>query len=157
VFLGRSELTNRPIDTDNFYRMAPTAQGTVRMQPDILIAEDNPINQLLVTRMLERRGYTYEVVPNGVALLNAYREHRPALILMDVQMPEMDGLTATREIRKIEAEGGPRTTIIAITARALEGDAQMCLDSGMDDYISKPVRLDTLSIKLAQWLPKEAA
>ena len=127
------------------------------MNLEILIAEDNPVNQFLVTRMLERRGYTYRVTANGRELLEAFRENQPSLILMDVQMPEIDGLTATKEIRKLEEQGGTRVTIIAITARALAGDAQMCLDAGMDDYISKPIRLEILSDKLAQWLPKRAA
>src|SRR5947209_8728808 len=127
------------------------------MQPEILIAEDNPINQFLVTRILELRGYSYLVTENGAQLLDAYRENRPSLILMDVQMPEVDGLTATREIRKMEEAGGPRSVIIATTARALAGDVHMCLEAGMDDYISKPIRLEILSEKLARWLPKKAA
>jgi len=118
----------------------------------ILVAEDNAINQFLVERMIARCGYSSRVAINGEELLVAYNESRPALILMDVQMPLMDGLSATREIRKLEAVSGERVPIIATTARALDGDAKACLDSGMDDYISKPIRYEILAAKLALWL-----
>ena len=127
------------------------------MQPQILVAEDNTINQHLVKWMLERAGYSYRMTFNGTQLLEAYREARPQLILMDIQMPEMDGLTATSEIRKIEKSGGPRTIIIAITAKAMGGDEEMCLEAGMDDYLSKPFGVNVLTAKLAKWLPAKAA
>ncbi len=126
-------------------------------QSDILVTEDNAVNQFMLTRFLERTGHSYRVANNGQEAVTAFKNKRPALILMDVQMPVMDGLEAAQEIRKLEAGSGLHTPIIAITARAQSDDEQHCKDAGMDDYISKPMRMQTLVVKLAQWLPPSAA
>ncbi|MBW7895517.1 MAG: response regulator [Opitutaceae bacterium] len=113
----------------------------------ILLAEDNLVNRKLALAMLGRLGYGVDTVENGVEAVAACRAQNYDLIFMDVQMPEMDGLTATRQIRTLP---GPPPWIIAMTANALEGDREVCLAAGMNDYLPKPVRLDDLRRVLAQ-------
>jgi CheY-like chemotaxis protein len=109
----------------------------------ILVAEDNPINQMMMLKMLNKLGYDADIASNGLEVLKSLELQPYDLILMDIQMPEMDGFQATMEIRKRWiSENRPK--IIAITAYALEGDQERCLAAGMDDYISKPMRLDKL-------------
>jgi CheY-like chemotaxis protein len=119
---------------------------------DVLIAEDNPVNQFLLIHMLKRLGLSYRIANNGAEAIEAYRSATPDLILMDVQMPVMDGLNATREVRKLEEKGGFRVPIIAVTANAFDSDVIECVNSGMDDYMSKPVRADLLRSKLTEWI-----
>ncbi len=107
----------------------------------ILVAEDNPVNQKLSTRVLSKLGYEADVASNGKEAVEAFINMKYDLILMDVQMPEMDGLEATRKIRTLSEK---QPLIIAMTANAMQGDREMCLKAGMDDYISKPVNLDEL-------------
>ncbi|MBI3678810.1 MAG: PAS domain S-box protein [Acidobacteria bacterium] len=116
----------------------------------VLVAEDNLVNQRVATRMLTRLGCRADVAINGVEVLKALQEKRYDLILMDCQMPEMDGLEATREIRRLEGSGG-RVPIIALTANALPGQREECLEAGMDDYLPKPVRLQELVEKVERW------
>jgi len=111
----------------------------------ILLAEDNPINQRVALHMLAKLGLNGDVAGNGQEVLQALENHRYDVILMDVQMPEMDGLETTRAIRKRWPDG-PR--IIAMTAAAFKSDREMCIDAGMDDYIRKPVRIDELAAAL---------
>ena len=103
----------------------------------ILVAEDNPSNQGVLVDMLKRMGYRSNAVANGKEVLQALEQRDFDLIFMDVKMPDMDGITATKEIRRRWPENGPK--IIAITAYAMESDRAICLESGMDDYIAKPV------------------
>jgi PAS domain S-box-containing protein len=111
----------------------------------ILLAEDNLTNQKLAVLLLQKKGWTVVPVTNGIDALAAYKAGSFDLILMDVQMPEMDGLEATKAIREWEIEQGiGRIPIVAMTAYAMTGDREKCLDAGMDDYISKPVRADNL-------------
>jgi len=110
----------------------------------ILMAEDNPVNQKLVVRMLEKRGHTVVVAGNGKEALAAMEKERFDLVLMDVQMPEMDGFEAIAAIRKQEKLTGKHLPIVAMTAHAMKGDRERCLEAGMDDYISKPIRSDEL-------------
>lgn len=105
----------------------------------ILLVEDNVINQKLALRMLGKRGYTVLVANNGKEAVNAYREEKFNLILMDVHMPEMDGFEATTSIRARERETGGHIPIIAMTALAIQGDRERCLEAGMDGYVSKPI------------------
>jgi len=105
--------------------------------------EDNPVNQKVALRYLERMGYRADAVGNGLEAVHAMRERNYHLLFMDVQMPEMDGLEATRRIRAIiSPERQP--VIIALTANAMTGDRERCLDAGMNDYITKPVKIEEL-------------
>ncbi|HEU0121490.1 MAG TPA: response regulator, partial [Bryobacteraceae bacterium] len=116
----------------------------------VMLAEDNPVNQKVAVRMLERLGAAVEVARNGVEALALARKQRFDIILMDCQMPEMDGFQATEAIR---ASGGwtARTPIIALTANAMQGDRERCVGAGMDDYLPKPVRSDELALMLDKW------
>ena len=115
----------------------------------VLVAEDNPSNQKVLKEMLKRLGYKPDAVADGREVLQALERQHYDLVLMDIRMPEMDGITATQEIRKIWPENGPK--IIAITAFALEGDREKCLAAGMDDYISKPVQKKALEAVLNKY------
>ena len=106
----------------------------------ILMAEDNPVNQKVALSMLKRIGYQADVAANGFEVLQALERQPYDVVLMDVQMPEMDGFEATRRIRS----SGSKICIIAMTAHALNGDKRACLDVGMDEYVSKPIRMEEL-------------
>ena len=107
----------------------------------ILLAEDNTTNQKLALRLLERLGYRAEVAANGLEVLEALHRQEYDVVLMDVQMPEMDGLEATRRIR-LELPERRQPYIIAMTANAMQGDREICLAAGMDEYVSKPIRVE---------------
>ncbi len=116
------------------------------LQPlDILVAEDNAVNQTLIRALLEPAGHKVTIVSNGLQAIEAYSEHAFDCILMDGSMPEMDGLEATRQIRKLEQETGLHIPIVALTASALKSDRDQFLQAGMDEYITKPI--DTLQLK----------
>jgi CheY-like chemotaxis protein len=106
---------------------------------DILLVEDNPINQKVARCLLERAGHTVTVAANGVEALDCLGGRAFDLVLMDVQMPEMDGLEATLAIRQREQDTGRRLPIVALTAHAMKGDRERCLEAGMDGYVTKPV------------------
>ncbi|HLW94307.1 MAG TPA: ATP-binding protein [Solirubrobacteraceae bacterium] len=128
---------------------AEEESATFESAPSVLIAEDNPVNQIVAERMLERCGCTAQVVSDGLAAVEAWRTGRYDLVLMDCQMPHLDGYEATAQIRRLE--GANRTPIIAMTAHALAGDRQRCLDAGMDDYLSKPLRHADLRAAITRW------
>ncbi|RMG58635.1 MAG: response regulator, partial [Bacteroidetes bacterium] len=115
----------------------------------ILVAEDNPVNQQLVLRMLQKFGYAPSLAGDGLAVLEAMARESYDLILMDVQMPEMDGLTTTREIRRMN-KAIVQPVIVAMTANAMQGDRDACLQAGMDGYISKPFRKQELEDMLSR-------
>jgi len=115
--------------------IAPVAQKTLR----ILLAEDNVVNQKLAVRLLEKCGHTVVVAVNGLEALAAIERQSFDLVLMDIQMPEMDGLEVTRSIREKERLAGGHLPIVAMTAHAMKGDKETCLETGMDSYISKPI------------------
>ena len=110
----------------------------------ILLAEDNPVNQKVAVRLLQKQGHSVTVAGSGKAAVERWQKRPFDLILMDVQMPDMDGLEATRVIRQIEKTSGGHVPIIALTAHAMAGDRERCLEAGMDGYASKPIRVDEL-------------
>ena len=125
-------------------------------QSRVLVAEDNAINQRVAIRMLEKLGLKADIVDNGAKAVEALKEIAYPLVLMDCQMPEMDGFQSTAAIRSWEAEQGlARTPILAMTAHAMPGDRERCLDAGMDDYISKPISLAALEAILQKWMQVE--
>jgi CheY-like chemotaxis protein len=129
----------------------------------VLIAEDNEINQIVAGELLRTAGYGFELVSNGEQAVEAARSGRFAAILMDCQMPVLDGFEAARRIRELEAGrgDGSHVRIIALTANAMKGDRERCLAAGMDGYVSKPINpsqlLETIAQNLAGWEPGRAA
>jgi CheY-like chemotaxis protein len=113
----------------------------------ILVADDNRVNQRVGQALLEKLGYRAEVVSNGLEVLHALELHSYDIVFLDVQMPEMDGLSAAREIRRRWSEED-RPRIIAMTAEAMLGDRERCLEAGMDDYVAKPIRIADLRAAL---------
>jgi signal transduction histidine kinase/CheY-like chemotaxis protein len=124
---------------------------------EILIAEDNEVNQLVFGQILNSLGLSYRIAGNGRTAFEMYRRLSPKLILMDVSMPEMNGYEATRAIREAEEENGGHVPIIGVTAHALKGDRDRCLDAGMDDYLPKPISPDRLTAKISNWLGESVA
>ncbi|OEH85937.1 hypothetical protein BHU72_02020 [Desulfuribacillus stibiiarsenatis] len=120
--------------------------------PLILVVEDNVSNLVLATRLLEKQGWNVLSVDNGEKAVEIYQQHDFHAILMDVQMPIMDGYQATRKIREIEKTTGRRTTIIALTAFAMRSDREKCLEAGMDDYLTKPIIVDDFFSKMKHYL-----
>lgn len=169
---GISAIVSKPIRTAKLYEaMLDVFSGGVGMGHNatdlakkqvksinkhvrILVAEDNPINQLVALKMLSRLGYQADTVASGYeAAENAIKSNYD-IILMDCQMPDIDGYAATDMIRKQETETGKRTIIIAMTAYAMKGDKEKCLDAGMDDYLTKPIDMKSLNDMLERWLAK---
>ena len=149
--LNHSDLNQRAPDHEDFEHEASehraSKHGAFDRELRILLAEDNAVNQIVTKKMLNKLGYRADVAASGIEALKAMERKRYDVVFMDVQMPEMDGLEASREIRRRWPEGGPR--IIAVTASALKGDQEMCLAAGMDDYIVKPTRIEAIREALA--------
>ena len=124
---------------------------------NILLAEDNPVNQRVAKRVLEKQGHSVTIASNGKAALELWQKQPFDLILMDVQMPEMDGMEATAAIRGQENGSGKHIPIIALTAHAMAGDRDRCLSVGMDGYASKPIRVDELRQEIARLRPTAAS
>jgi CheY-like chemotaxis protein len=128
---------------------APEPQGrALSAALRILLAEDNQVNQRLATRMLEKRGHAVDVAANGLEALKALEKRSYDLVLMDVQMPEMDGMEATERIRANERSSGGHLRVVALTAHAMKGDEERCLAAGMDGYLTKPIRPEELEALL---------
>jgi CheY-like chemotaxis protein len=119
----------------------------------VLVAEDNAVNQRLVTRLLEKRGHSVVVRGNGRDAMEALNDEAFDVVLMDVQMPEMDGFEATAAIRARERQTGVHVPVIAMTAHAMKGDEARCLAAGMDGYVSKPIRPRHLFDQLESLVP----
>ncbi|MFO1318493.1 MAG: PAS domain-containing protein [Burkholderiales bacterium] len=143
-------------DDDPQCRQAPSPAAPDRLAGDILLVEDNPVNQAVAARTLAALGCTVTVAENGVEALEQWRQRSFDLVLMDCQMPQMDGYDATREIRRREAGTLRRTPIVALTANALEGDREKCLRAGMDDFVTKPFTRTQLYEALLPWLSGKA-
>ncbi len=127
--------------------------GKMQFEGVVLVAEDNPANQKLAKFLLQGLGLDVDVVPNGQMVLDALAQKAYSLILMDCQMPKVDGYEASRRIRQREASnGGSRIPIVALTAHAMGGDRELCLSAGMDDYLSKPFNSKQLAAVLDRWL-----
>ena len=125
----------------NSSALSPSVVGT---KLRVLLTEDNFVNQRLASRILENAGHQVQLAGNGLEALAALEQSEFDIVLMDIQMPEMDGFEATAEIRKKEQGTGHHMPIIAMTAHAMTGDRERCMDGGMDDYISKPIRANLL-------------
>jgi CheY-like chemotaxis protein len=133
-------------------RTASQSNGSRYVTARILVVEDNRTNQKVAQKMLEGLGYSADLQGNGLLGVEAHAAAPYDLILMDCQMPVMDGYEASRAIRALKTDG--RTVpIIALTANALEGDRERCLAAGMDDYLTKPLKRERLRAALEQWLP----
>jgi CheY-like chemotaxis protein len=148
-FLLRSQLVD--LISEDHAKGLEVASGTSPSQVEhgslrILLAEDNPVNQKVAVSMLKILGYTADVAANGFEVLQALARQEYDIVLMDVQMPEMDGLEATRRIRSLDR----KTWIVAMTAYAQEGDREECLKTGMNDYLSKPIRMHELEAVLGR-------
>jgi len=120
----------------------------------VLVVEDSPVNRLVAVHMLEWAGVRTHVVNDGREALQALSTQVYDAILMDCQMPDIDGYEATRELRRREGDTH-HTPVIAMTAHAMTGDRERCLEAGMDDYMTKPVRSQTLADMLARWIPAD--
>jgi PAS domain S-box-containing protein len=159
--LGISDYLSKPIKQSELFDAIVTAMAEPSLKPErceiasaslqrserslrVLLAEDNPVNQTLATRILERLGHKVQVANNGKEAIGRAQGEEFDLILMDVQMPEMDGLEATTAIRGAEAGTGKHVPIVAMTAHAMKGDREKCISAGMDGYLSKPIRIDEL-------------
>ena len=119
----------------------------------VLLAEDNPVNQTLAKRLLERFGLRVRIANDGIEAIERFIQERPDLVLMDCQMPLLDGFGATERIRALEAERGlSPTPVIAVTANAMPGDRERCLAHGMDDYLAKPYSPAQLREIIERWL-----
>ena len=169
--LGASATVNKPIRPSDLLSAIQIALGRPRPQSDgesakstedpaltmvpldILVAEDTPFNQKFITRLLTKWGHRPVVVGNGLLALDRITKQDFDVVLMDVQMPEMDGLSATRAIRDYETGGGQHIPIIAMTAHAMKEDRERCIQAGMDDYVSKPVSPEKLLQSLQTLLP----
>ena len=148
----QSLLATRPAHTRRRVNRDDTGPPAARHRwARILVVEDNAANLKVTVRMVERLGYRADVAGNGVEAIEVLGQLRYDAVLMDCQMPEMDGFEATREIRREERDGR-HTPIIAMTASAMAGDRERCLAAGMDDYISKPVKLHIVAAVLERWL-----
>ena len=135
--------------------LAKTVTHTAARKTDyrILLAEDNAVNQKVAVRLLEKHGYCVSVVANGEEALAALELEPYDLVLMDIQMPVMDGLVAVQMLRECERTTGRHLPVIAMTAHAMQGDRERCLNAGMDGYVSKPFKVDELMSAIAEFLP----
>jgi len=171
---GVDETLSKPVRQARLYQALAAASGIAPARPDvperiplsaagatarILIVEDNTVNQKVVLFMLQKLGLRADIAANGQEAVDAAARIPYDVILMDCQMPEMDGFEATAEIRRRERAQGSatRTPIIAMTANAMPGDREKCLAEGMDDYLAKPVTSDDIMAMLQRWLPVRAA
>jgi PAS domain S-box-containing protein len=152
------EPSSKPATATEVLANGPSDRPGLKHKIRILVADDNPTNQQVALAMLERQGYRADTVANGVEAIRALTQMQYDLVFMDVQMPEMDGLEATRRIREPSSKvKNPQVPIIAMTAHAMHGDQAQCLAAGMNDYITKPVQTSALHSVLSRWLKESSA
>jgi signal transduction histidine kinase/ActR/RegA family two-component response regulator len=139
-----------------FRDSVPPEEADWKLHGDVLLVEDNEVNAFIASMTLESLGVTCHQARNGDVAVQLFRQHAFDLVLMDCEMPVMDGYEAVRLIREIEAEdtARPRTPVVALTAHALTGDREACLEKGMDDYLTKPFDRHALAVMLSKWLPQ---
>ncbi|CDH54714.1 sensor histidine kinase response regulator [Lichtheimia corymbifera JMRC:FSU:9682] len=165
IDLGITSCVNTPItNPDLAHALLPALENHVAVPSDasksaaleILLAEDNPVNQKLAVRILEKFGHHVHIVANGQLAVEAFQNKRLDLILMDVQMPVMGGFEATQQIRRLEKSSGTNAhiPIIALTAHAMIGDREKCLNAGMDEYVTKPLRFPELIAAIKKFAPQ---
>jgi CheY-like chemotaxis protein len=136
---------------------APVPLAGTPQRPSVLVVEDNPLNQIIAREMVNALGMEPAVVASGEEAMLICRSTAPDLVLMDIQMPGMDGLETTRRLRALQADGSLRRfPIIALTAHAMAADRQASLDAGMDEHLTKPIQLEELRSVLNQWLRADA-
>jgi CheY-like chemotaxis protein len=149
---GKSAAAPKPSPPAEPDRAKPARKfGAAGRSLHILLAEDNEINQLVACGILEQSGHKVEVAQNGAEVMPLLSAHSFDIVLMDIQMPEMDGFQATAAIREMEKQTGSHLPVIAMTAHALAGYKEICLAAGMDGYVTKPVRPDLLMQALAEF------
>jgi two-component system, sensor histidine kinase and response regulator len=170
---GASTVLTRPLRRSSLYdglvellgltsraarqKNAGKVEAATNLMARVLVVEDNLVNQKVAVRTLEMLGCHTEVAENGALAVQAIQEREFDVVLMDCQMPVLDGFEATRQIRDLERPLAKRTPIIALTANAMQGDRERCLDAGMDDYVAKPVTVTALDQALRKWLPEQVA
>ncbi|AYD01892.1 response regulator [Neorhizobium sp. NCHU2750] len=147
-----SQAAGLPAVTSAQSTPASTAPVEASASLDVLVAEDNEVNQIVFTQILQTTGWLFQIVRNGAEAVEAWQANDPAIILMDVSMPVMNGHQATQRIRELEAQTGTHTPIIGVTAHALESDRELCFQAGMDDYLSKPISPEALEEKIRTWI-----
>jgi CheY-like chemotaxis protein len=140
------------LDSDAHERAQPVTRHSIRehaaFRRRVLVAEDSRANQKMIQRLIEKQGHSVVLVDTGSKAVEAVEQEEFDLVLMDVQMPDMDGFEATAEIRRREKATGKHQIIIAMTAHALKGDRERCIEAGMDDYLTKPVQIKKLNAVL---------
>lgn len=139
------------VHSSHYSNAATSIAGALgsRMPVSILVAEDNAINQVLMRKFLATRGYAACIVDTGLAVVQALEQHPYDIVFMDLQMPEMDGLEATRQI--VSRFGEQRPVVIAMTASSIGDDRDACFEAGVDDYVCKPLKGDTLEMLIRKW------
>lgn len=154
---GASPLITRHTVMETLQKQEAAPQPTSLRALDILLSEDNVVNQRVAVRLLEKAGHKVTVAVNGQEAVEKYQANPFDLVLMDIQMPVMDGLEATAKIRQLQQEGGQFAPIVAMTAHALAADRERCLAAGMDDYISKPIDSKLLKSIISRLFPSSPA
>ncbi len=157
IALGRESSAPEDMVPINLATPTPTRESAETMGKLILVAEDNLVNQEVIQLQLQLLGYIADVVANGREAIEKMKQHNYGLLLTDCHMPKMDGFELTSAIRQMELKGKTRLPIIAVTANAMQGEAQRCLIAGMDGYLAKPVELTKLKQLLEHWLPTNSS